>query len=42
MMDALLVPTTEKTKVVVAGEEAKRLKRLMSALRHLYRNCFLV
>lgn len=37
---ALLVPTKTKTKQDLAGEESKRIKRLMSALRHLFRNCF--
>ena len=37
----LLLENNGKTKELVAGEEAKRLKRLMSSLRHLYRNCYL-
>lgn len=40
MEDALLIPHNGKTKQMVAGDESKRLKRLVSALRHLYRNCF--
>ena len=34
------MPTETKTKVDLAGEESKRIKRLMSALRHLFRKCF--
>lgn len=41
MEGGLLIPGPEKTKEIVAGEEAKRLKRLMSTLRHLFRNSFL-
>ena len=38
--DNLLIPHSGRTKQIVASEEAKRLKRLMSSLRHLFRNCF--
>lgn len=41
MQGALLTPVTGETKQDVAACESKRLKRLMSGLRHLYRNCFL-
>jgi len=41
MSSSLLNPAKGKTKRDVAGEESKRMKRLMSALRHLFRNCFL-
>lgn len=34
----LLVPPADCTKAEQAGKEAKRMKRLMGALRHLYRN----
>lgn len=35
----LLVPSEQNTKLDLAGAEAKRLKRLMGALRTLFRNC---
>ena len=41
MGGTLLVPKFKQLKRDVAADEAKRLKRLMGALRHLYRNCFL-
>lgn len=43
MEGALLKPGggDNETKVDVAIAEAKRLKRLMGGLRHLYRNCFM-
>lgn len=34
----LLLPTTGQTKQDVAGVEAKRIKKLMGSLRHLFRN----
>lgn len=39
MKGMLLQPYVEETKRDIAGREAKRLKRLVGALRHLYRNC---
>lgn len=38
----LLVPTTDSSKGDLAGQEAKRIKRLVGALLHLYRNSFLM
>ena len=35
---SLLVPTTDLSKADLAAREAKRIKRLMGALRHLFRN----
>lgn len=37
----MLVPKEPDTKATMAGKEAKRIKRLMSALRHLFRNSYL-
>ncbi len=34
----LLVPRADQTKAEMAGEEARKLKRLQGSLRHLYRN----
>ena len=39
---SLLVPTEGSTKQDVAAAESRRLKRLLGALRHLFRNCYLV
>lgn len=41
MMGCLLVPEAGGTKKDAAAQESKRLKRLLGALRHLYRNCYL-
>lgn len=41
MLGCLLVPGDLESKQSVAGTEAKRMKKLMGALRHLYRNCSL-
>ena len=39
LMDgALLLPKAPETKADVAGQEARRVKKLMGALRHLYRS----
>jgi len=32
------VPTQDESKTDLAGKEAKRIKRLLGALRHLFRN----
>ena len=39
--EGLLVPTSEDTKATLALAEAKRIKKLMGSLRHLFRNSFL-
>lgn len=41
MHGCLLVPGADETKQSVASLEAKRLKKLLGSLRHLFRNCFL-
>lgn len=41
MEGCLLVPSGDVTKQMAAANESKRLKKLMGALRHLFRNCFL-
>ena len=41
MMGCLLVPEAGSTKKDAAAQESKRLKRLLGALRHLVRNCYL-
>lgn len=41
MMGCLLVPEAGSTKKDAAAQESKRLKRLLGALRHLFRNCYL-
>jgi len=38
----LLVPSPEADKLALAGKEAKRIKKLMGALRHLFRNSYSV
>ena len=38
LLGHLLVPQAGQTKVEVAGVEAKRLKKLLGSLRHLFRN----
>lgn len=37
----LLNPVEGQTKAEKAGEEGKRIKKLMGSLRHLFRNSFL-
>ena len=37
----LLIPIDGVTKAEKAGQEAKRIKKLMGSLRHLFRNSFL-
>ena len=37
----LLIPGARQTKGEKALQEAKRMKRLLGSLRHLYRNSFL-
>ena len=34
----LIIPTETQTKEDLAGREAKRIKKLLGALRHLFRN----
>ncbi|CAJ1437566.1 unnamed protein product [Effrenium voratum] len=38
----LLVPDKSNSKLTLAGREGRRMKKLMGALRYLYRNSFLV
>ena len=37
----LLIPVDGQTKAEKAGEEGKRIKKLMGSLRHLFRNSYL-
>jgi len=34
----MFIPDAENTRVTLAGQDAKRLKKLVGALRYLFRN----